>query len=72
MDPSTNQLSNGTVSSVKIQDNVALLSIDGQDVPLANITEVLGHQPVDGTTGSGTDTSTGGDTGETDPTTNPE
>ncbi len=70
MDPSTNQPATGTVTSVKIQDNVALLSIGGQDVPLANVTEVLGHLPVDGTTGSGTDTNTG--TGTTDPTTTPE
>lgn len=80
MDPSTNELATGTVSSVKIEDNIALLSIGGEDVPLANVTEVLGHQPVDGTTGTGTETNTGTEPGDgagtnagaTDPTTTPE
>jgi flagellar basal-body rod modification protein FlgD len=73
-DPATGQSATGAVSSVKIQDNVALLTIGGEDVPLANVTQVLGHMPVDGTApGAGTDTGsgTGGDTGTgtTDPTT---
>jgi flagellar basal-body rod modification protein FlgD len=32
----------GTVESVKIVDGLAVLRIDGQDVPLASVTEVLG------------------------------
>ena len=32
----------GSVDSVKIEDGLALLKIDGEDVPLANVTEVLG------------------------------
>ena len=60
-DPSTGESATGAVGSVKIQDNVALLSIGGEDVPLANVSQVLGHQPVDttGSTGSGDDTGTG-------------
>jgi flagellar basal-body rod modification protein FlgD len=42
VDPATGETLTGTVSSVKIQDNLAVLSIGGQDVPLANVTEVLG------------------------------
>lgn len=32
----------GTVSKVKIKDGMATLEIDGQDVPLGNVTEILG------------------------------
>ncbi|MFT5285215.1 MAG: flagellar basal-body rod modification protein FlgD [Planctomycetota bacterium] len=32
----------GEVTSVKIEEGLALLKIDGEDVPLANVTEVLG------------------------------
>ena len=39
----------GTVESVKIVDGLAVLRIDGQDVPLAAVTEVLG---TDGTSES--------------------
>lgn len=51
----TNELS-GTVEKVKIKDGVATLEIDGHDVPLGNVTEILG---------SATDTSgsTSGDGG---------
>jgi len=35
----------GTVESVKIVDGLAVLRIDGKDVPLASVTEVLGSQP---------------------------
>ena len=41
-DPSTNAVRTGTVNSIKIKDNLAVLSIGGEDVPLGNITEVLG------------------------------
>jgi flagellar basal-body rod modification protein FlgD len=43
LDPATNQSATGTVSSVMIQDNLAVLSIGGENIPLANVTEVLGH-----------------------------
>ena len=35
----------GTVESVQIVDGLAVLRIDGQDVPLAAVTEVLGTEP---------------------------
>ncbi len=67
-DPSTGESATGAVGSVKIQDNVALLSINGEDVPLANVTQVLGHEPVDTTPPvTGTDGDAG--TGTTDTTT---
>ena len=44
IDPSTNAEAYGPVASVKIQDGLAILRIDGQDIPLANVTEV-GGQP---------------------------
>src|SRR5262245_28511254 len=39
----------GTVESVKIVDGLAVLQIDGQDVPLAAVTEVLGGTSTDDT-----------------------
>jgi len=47
MDPATGQPKTGTVGSVKIMDNLAVLSIGGQDVPLVNVSEVLGPEPID-------------------------
>jgi hypothetical protein len=44
LDPTTNQSMSGTVGSVKIMDNLAVLSINGSDVPLANVSEVLGPE----------------------------
>jgi flagellar basal-body rod modification protein FlgD len=41
-DPATNETKTGTVNSIKIKDNLAVLSISGEDVPLGNVTEVLG------------------------------
>ena len=38
----------GTVESVKIVDGLAVLRIDGEDVPLAAVSEVLGGQPDSG------------------------
>jgi flagellar basal-body rod modification protein FlgD len=45
---------NGTVESVKIVDGLAVLRIDGEDVPLASVTEVKGDEgvPNDDTTGN--------------------
>lgn len=53
----------GQVTSIKVQNGLALLQIDGEDVPLGNVTQVLGHPPKtdpNGDTNSGDDT-TGGD-----------
>jgi flagellar basal-body rod modification protein FlgD len=49
VDPTTNESATGAVSKVKLVDGVATLEINGQDVPLGNVTEILG--PAD--TGSG-------------------
>ncbi|MBL8863762.1 MAG: flagellar hook capping protein [Planctomycetes bacterium] len=41
-DPETGTKHVGEVKSVKLQDGIALLEIDGEDVPLGNVTQVLG------------------------------
>src|SRR5688572_22991471 len=41
MDPDTQATHTGTVESVKIVDGLAVLRIDGEDVPLATVIEVL-------------------------------
>lgn len=46
VDPTTNAEAWGTVDSVKIADGQAVLSIDGSDIPLANVRE-LGGTPAD-------------------------
>jgi flagellar basal-body rod modification protein FlgD len=51
VDPATNASATGTVTKVKILDGVATLEIGGQDVPLGNVTEILG--PADTGSGSG-------------------
>ncbi len=45
-DPQTLETKQGTVESVKLLDGLAVLRIDGQDVPLAAVTEILGETPV--------------------------
>lgn len=57
-DPETGDVHTGQVSSVKLEDGLALLEIDGQDVPLGNVTQVLGP-PEDPGTGESGDTSDG-------------
>jgi len=42
VDPTSNASMVGTVSSVKIENDLAQLSINGSSVPLGNVTEVLG------------------------------
>jgi flagellar basal-body rod modification protein FlgD len=42
-DPTSGDSVTGTVSTVKIKDGLAVLSIGGSDVPLASVSEVLGH-----------------------------
>jgi flagellar basal-body rod modification protein FlgD len=63
-DPTTGDARSGQVSAVKLQDGQAVLEIDGEDVPLTSITQVLG-QPADGAGASG-DGSGAGDTGGAD------
>ncbi len=54
VDPTTGDEGWGTVGSVKIVDGLAVLSIDGGDVPLANVLEV-GTDPQTGSDGDGSD-----------------
>ncbi len=61
-DPDTGTVHSGEVSSVKLEDGLALLEIDGQDVPLGYVTQVLGT-PQDDAGDAGDDT-TSGDTGD--------
>ncbi len=42
IDMETGEEHTGIVQSVKIEDGLAVLNIDGADVPLANVTEVTG------------------------------
>ncbi|HED65191.1 MAG TPA: flagellar biosynthesis protein FlgD [Planctomycetes bacterium] len=49
-DPSTGFETTGQVERVKILDGLAVLRISGQDVPLANVTEVLGAESADEST----------------------
>ncbi len=53
--PATLEVSTGVVSSVKLKDGLAVLNIDGLDVPLGNVTEVTGKgaPPADGGGGEG-------------------
>ena len=56
-DPTTQESKTGFVSSVKVDDGIAVLSIGGSTVPLANVSEVLGvpgsnDENVTGSTGS--------------------
>lgn len=43
-DDITGAESSGTVQSVKVQDGVAVLNIDGRDVPLGQVSEVTGNE----------------------------
>ncbi len=53
MDPATNTERTGTVGKVKILEGVATLEIGGQDVPLGNVTAILGAAAASGSTDSG-------------------
>jgi len=48
IDPASQAERSGTVESVKIVDGLAVLRIDGEDVPLAAVSEVLGGEPDSG------------------------
>lgn len=51
--PADGSVAAGIVESVKIEDNAAVLRVDGVDVPLSAVTEVLGPPAAGGaTTGS--------------------
>ena len=43
-DPSTGEERTGLVDSVKIEEGIAILNLDGQDVPLVNVTEITGGE----------------------------
>ncbi len=51
LDLQTGETHSGTVESVKIVDGLAVLQIDGEDVPLAAVTEVLGDAADDESAG---------------------
>jgi flagellar basal-body rod modification protein FlgD len=59
IDPASNEEHTGTVSKVKILEGVATLEIGGQDIPLGNVTGVLGPA-TDGSSGSSGDSGSGG------------
>jgi flagellar basal-body rod modification protein FlgD len=48
IDPVSGASSIGTVDSVKIEQGIAFLSIDGEAVPMVNVTEILGDAPSTG------------------------
>jgi flagellar basal-body rod modification protein FlgD len=55
IDPETNEERTGEVGKVKLLDGVATLEIDGHDVPLGNVTAILGQPQTSGDAGSGGD-----------------
>ncbi len=73
-DPETGDVHSGQVTSVKLENGLALLEIGGQDVPLGNVTQVLGTPDdstntggtTDGGSESGDGTNSGTDTGTQD------
>ena len=64
IDPDTGEATTGEVHSVKIEEGLAVLNIDGRDVPLANVTEVTGDDTPD--SGSDTGSDDGSDNGSDD------
>ena len=42
-DPTTGDLEEGTVDSVRIEDGIAMLIVNGEAIPLALVSEVLGE-----------------------------
>ena len=69
-DSETGASGQGVVESVRLQDGLTFLSIDGQDVPLFTVTEVLGtpdpdaEAPVGEDDGSTDETTTEADSGD--------
>jgi flagellar basal-body rod modification protein FlgD len=52
-DPVSGEPAVGQVASVKIEEGIAVLRIEGQDVPLASVSAVLGSEPPAGDGGDG-------------------
>jgi flagellar basal-body rod modification protein FlgD len=54
IDPGTEQELTGTVQEVKLKDGMATLSINGEDIPLGNVTTILGSStpPTPGDSGT--------------------
>jgi len=60
IDLNTGEEQTGTVLSVKIEDGLAVLNIDGEDVPLASVIEITeGDSTVDGDTDAGDESDEG-------------
>jgi len=53
VDPGSNEEHTGSVGRVKILEGVATLEIDGKDVPLGNVTAILGKVDTNATPDSG-------------------
>lgn len=54
-DPSTGEGREGAVDSVRIEEGLAILRIDGEDIPLAAVDEILGEPSADTEDGSSDD-----------------
>ena len=54
-DPFTGESRQGTVDTVRIEDGLAILNIDGEDVPLAAVDQILGKGTEDTTSGGDSD-----------------
>jgi len=55
IDPDSNEELTGVVGKVKLLDGVATLEIGGKDVPLGNVTAILGQPATAGDSTSGSD-----------------
>jgi flagellar basal-body rod modification protein FlgD len=55
-DPSTGEVKSGAVESVRIQNGIAVLNVEGQDVPLLHVLEVTGHGDEGADDGADSDT----------------
>jgi len=64
-DTETGTSGTGVVESVRLQDGLTFLKIDGQDVPLFTVTDVLGAPPAGADTETATDGASESDTSET-------
>lgn len=62
VDPETGEEAAGEVDSVKLMEGIAVLNIDGQDIPLVNVTGVTGGSSNDSGDGGSGD----GDSGDGD------
>ena len=64
--PQTGELTSGDVGSVRIEDAVAFLNIDGESVPLSYLTEINGPSTGDDGLGGEGDSGDSGDDGTED------